>query len=677
MVDRKIPASIKNELAALRREIDEHNYRYYVLDNPTVSDAEYDRLFDRLQEIETTYPKLVTPDSPSQRVGAAPSKKFASAPHRIQMLSLQKVTSLEEFAEFDRRVHEGLGLPADQDVEYTFEPKLDGLAVELIYEDGILTVGGTRGDGMTGENVTPNLRTIRSIPLRLSPQTTRRYPLLEVRGEVIMRKSEFARLNQIQEEMGLEPFANPRNSAAGSVRQLDSRITAARRLMFYAYGISEQETPGLESHADAMAMLKMELFPISERFIVARGIKEVEKQFAALDAVREKLDYDIDGAVIKVNSFKDQIKLGQVSRAPRWAIAWKFAAQTAETILEDVIFSVGRTGVVTPVAALKPVRVGGVEVKRASLHNEDELIEKDVRIGDTVVVRRAGDVIPEVVTVLFEKRSGGEKPVRFPTICPSCGEPIRRSEGEAAHRCLNPACPAQVVEKIFHFAGKGGMDIEGLGGKLALQLAEKKLIASPADIYFLTKDDLLTLELMADKRAQNLLDAIEKSKDRPLPNIINALGIPGIGETAAVVLAEHFGDIDRLAQATVDELQGISGIGPILAESVERFFAQKSTQQMIARMKAGGVKFHPYASDRHQLPAVAGKTFVITGTLSKPRDYYKKLIENAGGKVASSVSRKTDYLLCGDSPGSKFDKAKELGVAVLGEDEFISLMEGK
>jgi len=674
MAAKKDLKSLSDELTRLRAEIEKHNYNYYVLDNPTVTDAEYDKLFDRLLEIEKEHPELVSPDSPSQRVGAAPSEKFENAPHRLQMLSLQKVMSAEEFGEFDRRVREGLGLSEDAKVEYTFEPKLDGLAVELVYINGILTTGSTRGDGTVGENITPNLKTIRSIPLKLSEKMAKSYPLLEVRGEVILRHNDFRRLNEQQEEMGLSAFANPRNAAAGSLRQLDSRITASRPLMFYAYGVSDQELPGPGTHLQAMELLKQEHFPVNDHLTVVHGRAECERQFVHLDGVRPKLGYDIDGAVIKVNSFADQIRLGQVSRAPRWAVAWKFAAETAETILEDVIFSVGRTGVITPVAALKPVRVGGVEVKRATLHNEDEMAAKGVRIGDTVIVRRAGDVIPEVVEVVLEKRTGKEKPVTFPTTCPSCGQPISRREGEAAYLCVNPVCPAQVVEKIFHFASKGGMDIEGLGGKLALQLAEKSLVKSPEDIYFLTKDDLLPLELMAEKRAQNLLDAIKRSKERPLANIIFALGIPGIGETAAALLAERFGTIDALSKVAGEEISGIGGIGPILAESIAGFFARTEARQMISRMKEAGVKFTPHKSERKEVAAIAGRTFVITGTLSKPRDHFKKLIENAGGKVSSSVSKKTDYLLCGESPGSKFDDATKYGVTVLDEPQFIDLM---
>ncbi|MEZ5358346.1 MAG: NAD-dependent DNA ligase LigA [Candidatus Zixiibacteriota bacterium] len=671
---KNIPDKIAKELAKLREQIEEHNYNYYVLDNPTVTDAEYDKLFDRLLAIEKEFPESVTPDSPSQRVGATPSKKFESVEHRVQMLSLQKVTSVEEFTDFDRRVREGLGYSELIDVEYAFEPKLDGLAVELVYENGRFAVGSTRGDGTVGENITANLKTLRSIPLKLSDETAKKYPLLEVRGEVILRRSDFARLNEAQTEMGLPEFANPRNAAAGSLRQLDSKITASRPLIFIAYGVSDQDLPGLNSHSGAMAFLKKEKFRINEFNEVVRGVNAVEAMFKKVEKARPTLDYEIDGTVIKVNGFADQIRLGQVSRAPRWAIAWKFAAETAETILQDVLFSVGRTGVVTPVADLKPVRVGGVEVKRASLHNEDELIAKDVRIGDTVIIRRAGDVIPEVVSVVIEKRPKGAKKVSFPNTCPSCHDPISRIEGEAAYRCNNPHCPTQVVEKIFHFASKAGMDIEGLGGKLSLQLAEKQLVTIGPDLYFLTKDDLLPLDLMADKRAQNLLDAIKASKQRPLSNIIYALGIPGIGETAARLLAERFGTIDALMQAPYEELEAIGGIGPILARSITDFFGSDTGRDIIARMKNGGVAFPEFKSDRKEIEGIAGKTFVITGTLSKPRDHFKKLIENAGGKVASAVSKKTDYVLAGENAGSKLDKAKQLGVEVLDEDGFITLL---
>ncbi|MCK5128037.1 MAG: NAD-dependent DNA ligase LigA [candidate division Zixibacteria bacterium] len=669
-----VPDKIAKELAKLRKQIEEHNYNYYVLDKPTVQDADYDKLFDRMLEIEKEFPHLVTLDSPSQRVGSAPSKKFEPHKHRVQMLSLQKITTFKELQDFDKRIHR-FGLIVDE--EYIFMPKYDGLAIELVYENGLLVTGSTRGDGKTGENVTPNIKTIQTVPLKLSGETAKKYPILEVRGEVVMPRADFERLNQLQVSMGLSPFANPRNAAAGSVRQLDSRITASRSLVFYPYGISRQDLHGLETYVQVLKLFGKEKFNIIPNQFKVYGIDDLNSlygQLLELASYRPNLPIDIDGAVIQLNDFKDQMELGQVSRAPRWAVAWKFAAETAETILQNVIFSVGRTGVITPVADLKAVRVGGVEVKRASLHNEDELNEKDIRIGDTVIIRRAGDVIPDVVSVVEDKRPKDAKKVTYPKVCPSCAEPIERFEGEAAYRCVNPHCPAQVVEKIFHFAGKGGMDIEGLGGKLALQLAEKQLVTIAPDLYFLTKDDLLPLDLMADKKATNLLKAIEASKQRPLPNIIFALGIPGVGETAAKLLAEQFGTIEKLMAVAYEELETIGGIGPILAQSIVDFFAGDIGKNMISRLKEGGVAFPVFASERKEIEGIAGKTFVITGTLSKPRDHYKKLIENAGGKVSSAVSKKTDFLLAGENAGSKLEKAKKFGTEILDEDGIIKLL---
>ncbi|MFH1699863.1 MAG: NAD-dependent DNA ligase LigA [Candidatus Zixiibacteriota bacterium] len=669
MTPKNIPEKIIRELEKLRDEIEEHNYQYYILDNPSVSDAEYDKLFDRLLEIEKQYPELVTSSSPSKRVGAPPSGKFETVTHGHQMLSLQKVTNFEEFLEFDKKIKSRLNLNNSEDIDYVFEPKFDGLAVSLFYHGGILFQGATRGDSFKGENVTANVQTIRSIPLNIPDER-----IFEVRGEIIMQKSDFLKLNKSQEEMGAPAFANPRNAAAGSLRQLDSRITASRQLIFYAYEIPPTDFDDLKTQNDVFRFLKANKFPVNKYVKLAKGILEIEICFKELEDIRPNLNYEIDGAVIKVNDLSFYNVIGRTSRAPNWAVAWKFAAETAETILEDVIFQVGRTGIVTPVAALKPIRVGGVEVKRASLHNEDELREKGIHIGDRVIIRRAGDVIPEVVEVIENKRTKGSHAVEFPDSCPSCHEPIFRPEGEAAYRCFNAACPAQIVEKIFYFASKGGMDIEGLGGKMALQLAQKKLVKSPADIYFLTKDDLLPLELMAEKRAQNLLDAIELSKNRPLPNIIFALGIPGVGETAARTLAERFGTIDKLISASYEDLEAIGGIGPILAKSIVDYLSGDSGKEIITRMKNGGVKFTPFKSDRREVEAIAGKTFVITGTLSKPRDHFKKLIENAGGKVASSVSKNTDYLLAGENAGSKLDKTNKLGVEVLDEAGFDGMM---
>jgi len=654
----------------LKNEINYHNRLYYVEDKPTISDIEYDRLFDRLLEIEKQYPQLVTPDSPSQRVGFAPSKKFESAPHRVPMLSLQKVTTKEEFVEFDRRVREGL--ETTEAIEYVTEPKLDGLAVELIYENGLFVKGLTRGDGFTGEDVTPNLKTIRNIPLKLSDRTANIYPLIEIRGEVIIRRSAFLKLNQQLEEKKLSPLANPRNGAAGSLRQLDSSITASRPLIFYAYGISETTLKDIEQQSAAIDFLKNEGFLVNDHIRKVRGIEGVENEFAALTRIRSDLDYDIDGMVIKVNRFTDQEVLGQISRAPRWAVAWKFASEQAETVIEDVEFSVGRTGIITPVAKLKPVKVSGVTISNASLHNEDEVNRLDIRIGDTVTVQRAGDVIPEIVNVIFEQRPNDTVRIKFPHHCPSCGGPLVRPEGEAAHRCLNPACPAQLERRLFHFASKGGFDIEGLGTKLARQIIKKRLIEDPADLFFLTLEQLLPLELMAEKRAQNLLDAIDRSRTVELPKIIYALGIIGVGEAAAKLLAEQFGSFDKFEHASVQELEEIEGIGPVIAYNIQDFFNNKGNRRMLQKMHQGGVAFPLYK--KTATGSLVGKTFVITGTLSKPRNYFKNLIEQHGGKVAGSVSSRTDYLLCGIEAGSKLDKARKLGISIIDEDSFSRLL---
>ncbi len=666
-----VPEKIREEYKKLVEEIKYHDRLYYMYDRPEISDAEYDRLFDRLLSLEREHPEVTAPDSPTQRVGAEPLKAFKSVAHRVRMLSLQKVTSKEEFADFDRRVKEGLGERSE--IEYTVEPKLDGLAVELIYEKGLFTVGSTRGDGTRGEDVTLNLRTIHSIPLKLSGETARRYPLLEVRGEVIIRRSAFGRLNKKMEEQGEGLFANPRNAAAGSLRQLDPKITAGRPLIFYAYGISAVDLEELDTHFKVMKFLKSEGFLVNEHLKLATGVAGVTAEFDNLVKVRPSLDYEIDGMVVKVNRFEEQVRLGEISRAPRWAVAWKFAAEEAETKVKDIVFSVGRTGIITPVAKLEPVRVSGVTVSNASLHNEDEMKALDIRIGDTVLIRRAGDVIPEVLEVIKEKRTGDEIEVAMPENCPSCGTMTVRPEGEAAHRCLNSACPAQLSERIFHFAAKEAMDIEGLGGKLAAQLVENNLVKDPADIYLLTKARLLPLELMGEKKAQNLLTAIEQSKKRELPRIILALGILGVGEAAARILAEQFGELELLLRASVEELMEIDGIGPKIAQSIVDYFANPGNKEMIAKMKRAGVVFAPYRAARKE-SVIAGKSFVITGTLSKPREYFKKLIQSLGGKVSGSVSSKTDFLLVGEDAGSKLENARKLGVMTLNEDEFSRLI---
>nr|MBN2277171.1 NAD-dependent DNA ligase LigA [candidate division Zixibacteria bacterium] len=666
-----LPEKIKKEYESLKEQIEYHNRLYYVYDRPEITDAEYDRLFDRLLKIEMDYPHIVIPDSPSQRVGGESLPQFETVTHRVRLLSLQKVTSAEEFKEFDRRVKNGLGV--EHDIEYFVEPKLDGLAVELVYENGLLTVGSTRGDGTRGEDVTRNLKTIRSIPLRLSDKASMDCPLLEVRGEVIILKSAFAKLNERIVTDGLAPFANPRNAAAGSIRQLNSKVTASRPLIFYAYNISATDLPGLGDQETVMKFLGREGFRINEYCNKLSGIQAIAGEFERLEKIRPELDYEIDGMVVKVNKFEEQSVLGEISRAPRWAIAWKFAAEEAETVIKDIQFSVGRTGIITPVAKLEPVRVAGVTVSNASLHNEDEINKLDLRIGDTVIIKRAGDVIPDVVRVIEDRRDGKQRRIVMPDKCPSCGMPVYRPEGEAAYRCFNAACPAQVIERIFHFASKDAMDIEGLGGKLATQLVERGLVRNPSDIYYLDKERLLTLDLMADKRAENLLRAIEQSKSRELPNVIVALGIFGVGETAAQLLARTFGSLNRITALTYEDLVAVDGIGPIIARSIVDYFSNPGNREMIKKMRNAGVMFPDFLTEKKETP-LSGKTFVITGTLSKPRGHFKKMIEDAGGKVSGSVSAKTDYLLAGEDVGSKYEKAQKLGVKIIEEKEFLAML---
>jgi len=658
------------ELEKLRTEIESHNRLYYVEDEPSISDAEYDRLFDRLLEIEQSHPEWVTPDSPSQRVGAKPSEKFEPVAHRLPMLSLQKVTNLEGFLDFERRVREGL--ETDEEIPYVVEPKLDGLAVELVYEKGEFVLGSTRGDGQTGENITPNLRTVRNIPLRLSQRTASRYPLLEVRGEVIIKLNAFDRLNERLTAEAQPPLANPRNAAAGSLRQLDPAVTASRPLIFFAYGIAETSFEKLESQSAVMELLRAEQFLVNDRVELVRSADEVHAVLERLEADRARLGYEIDGMVIKVDSFEQQRFLGRISRAPRWAVAWKFAAEEASTVLLEVEFSVGRTGAITPIAVLEPVRISGVTVTHASLHNQDELERLGVRTGDTVTVRRAGDVIPEVVAVDSTKRPRNAKTVRFPSKCPSCGLRISRAEGEAAHRCLNPSCPAQREGRLYHFAAKGGFDIEGLGGKLARQLIANDLVADPSDLFSLTKEQLLPLDLMADKRAENLLAQIGRSRGTELPRLIYALGITGVGEAAAAELARHFGSFKRLEEASPEELAEIDGIGPVLAANVREFLANDGNRRMIERMRAGGVQFPDYVGG--DTGPLSGKTFVLTGKLLRPRGHFKDLIEKQGGKVTGTVSSRTDYLVAGADPGSKLAKARKLGIEVLEEDALLALL---
>jgi DNA ligase (NAD+) len=659
--------NILEKARALREQINHHNHLYYVLDNPEVSDAEYDRLFDQLSALEKRYPELVTPDSPTQRVGASPLEAFKTSRHSLPMLSLNKATTELEFLDFHRRVLE-LSQVSEDRIRYTVEPKFDGLAVELVYKKGIFSLGSTRGDGVTGEDVTLNLKTIKSIPLRLMGKPNP--DLIEVRGEVIMNKEDFARLNRERERIGGALFANPRNAAAGSVRQLDSKITNTRPLNMFAYGTGRVEGKGLTTHWQSLQYLKQLGFKISEYAELCEGVDQVKEYYYRILNLRNDLPYEIDGIVIKVDEFSLQEKLGELSRSPRWAVAWKFPPQQEHTRIRDIIVNVGRTGALTPVALLEPVRVGGVEVSRATLHNDYEIRKKDVKIGDTVVIQRAGDVIPEVVKVVESKRTGEEKPFIMPDTCPVCGSRVERPQGEAIHRCTGIACPAQLKENLAHFASKGAMAIDGLGYKLLDQMVDKHIIQDQADLYFMKKEDLMKMERMGDKLAENLLNAIYKSRNPRLTNLIFALGIRNVGYHLAGVLAKNFKSIDNLATQSAEELTRIHEIGPIVAESIYNFFHNPKNLIVLEKLERAGVVFPAEKSEVKEAP-LTGKTFVLTGGLgSFSRDQARKIIEDMGGRVASSVSKNTDFVIAGKDPGSKYDEAMRLRIETLSEDDF-------
>ena len=665
--DKKIIQRVKE----LREQINHHNYLYYVLDSPEISDAFYDRLFDELLELEKKYPELVTPDSPTQRVGATPLEEFKTVRHSLPMLSLNKATSEPEFLDFHRRVLELSGTDQKK-IEYTVEPKFDGLAVELVYENGVLAIGSTRGDGVVGEDVTLNLRTIKTIPLKLIGNA---YPsLLEVRGEVIINKADFEKLNKEREKAEEPPFANPRNAAAGSVRQLDPKITSTRPLNMFAYAVGRVEGKKLTNHWDSILYLKKLGFKISQYVELCRNVEKGKEYYQKVQNIRNDLPYEIDGIVIKVNEFEMQERLGELSRSPRWAVAWKFPAQQENTKVRDIIVSVGRTGALTPVAMLEPVRVGGVEVSRATLHNEDEVRKKDVRVGDTVVIQRAGDVIPEVVKVVESKRTGKEKKFVMPDRCPVCGSKVERPEGEAIHRCTGIACPAQIKENLVHFVSKGAMDMDGLGYKFLEQMVDKKIIRDQANLYFLKKKDLMKMDRMGDKLAENLLNAIDQSRNPSLTNLIYALGIRNVGYHLSGVLAKNFKSIDNLAKQSVEDLTQVHEIGPIVAKSIYNFFHNPKNLKILDKLKKGGVKFPVERIEVKKTP-LSGKTFVLTGSLdSFTRDETRRLIEDLGGRVSSSVSQKTDFVIVGKDPGSKYDNALKLGVKTVNEDEFKKLI---
>jgi DNA ligase (NAD+) len=655
----------------LRRAIERHNRLYYNEATPEISDADYDRLFHELVKLEEEHPELRTADSPTQRVGSAPSESFAAVEHRVPMLSLANAFDEEDVAAFDRRVREGLEA---ETVEYSAELKFDGLAVTLAYENGLFAQGATRGDGATGEDVTANLRTVRSIPLRLDGRKLPR--LLEVRGEVLMTRKDFEIINKRAAEAGEKTFVNPRNAAAGGLRQLDPRLTAQRRLSFFAYGIGAVE--GFElppTHARLLDALEAMGFPVAKERATVKGVEGLLKFYAEAGSKRPKLPYDIDGVVYKVNRYADQEKLGFVSRAPRWAVAHKFPAEEATTELLDIDFQVGRTGAITPVARLKPVFVGGTTIVNATLHNEDEIRRKDIWKGDTVVVRRAGDVIPEVARVAGQ--GPRDRPFRMPSKCPVCGSAIERSEDEAVARCTGGLfCGAQRRQSLLHFASRRAMDIEGLGDKIVEQLVDGGIVRTPADLYKLGIAKLAALERMAEKSASNLWNAIEKSKGTTLPRFIYALGIRNVGEVTAKDLARHFGTLDALMDAGIEQLQEAPDVGPVVAESIAAFFREKHNREVIEQLRAAGVAWKEGAPARAAASGpFAGKIVVLTGTLAAmTRDEAKEKVEALGGKITGSVSKKTDYVVAGAEAGSKLDKANELGVKVLDEEEFLKLI---
>jgi len=667
---------VAQRIAALRSEIEYHNRQYYVYDAPVVPDAEYDRLMRELQALEREHPQLVTPDSPTQRVGDQPLAGFDEVQHRLPMLSLENAFDEEEMGEFERRIRDRLKSADDETLAYQAEPKLDGLAVSLRYEKGRLVQGATRGDGSRGEDVTGNLRTIKAIPLRLERSD---WPeVLEVRGEVFMPKRGFETLNRRAREAGEKPFVNPRNAAAGALRQLDPRITAQRPLNFFAYGFGELSSgPLAETQSACMSKLRNWGLPVSPEGRRVSGVEGCIAYYREILGRRDTLPYDIDGVVFKVDELALQGELGFVSRAPRWAIAYKFPAQEELTRVESIEFQVGRTGAVTPVARLHPIFVGGVTVSNATLHNMDEVERKDVRPGDTVVVRRAGDVIPEVVSVVDLHRANRADPVTLPERCPVCGSEIDKPEGEAVARCSGGLyCPAQRKEALRHFASRKALDIEGLGEKLVDQLVEQGLVNTPAELYGLTLEQLSGLERMAEKSAQNLLDALEKSKRTTLPRFLYALGIREVGEATALALTLHFGNLDAVARADEEALQETPDVGPIVAAHIVAFFRQAHNQQVIEALRQAGLRWPDVAVAKVAERPLRGKTFVITGTLSRPRDEIKAELEGLGAKVAGSVSKKTDYLIAGEAAGSKLSKARTLGVCILDEAGLDTLLKG-
>ncbi|MGM0368397.1 MAG: NAD-dependent DNA ligase LigA [Actinomycetota bacterium] len=655
----------------LRDEINKHNYHYYIKDNPLISDADYDMLLRKLKEIEEKFPDLATADSPTQRVGAKVEGGFPTVEHGEKMLSLQDAFDYGELKDFLDRVYRDLSMGEDE-VEFVSELKIDGSAVSLVYEDGRFSTGATRGDGAVGEDITSNLKTIKSIPLRLLKREGVAIPSrLEVRGEVYLAKDEFRRINQEREEKGTSPFANPRNAAAGSLRQIDPKETDRRRLNIFIYGAVVSGELDIDNHLDMLKFLRKVGFRVNPHVKKTVGFEQIKDYCDSWEHERNNLPYETDGIVIKVNSFGLQQKLGQTSRNPRWAIAYKFPPEQEITKVEDIVVSVGRTGALTPVAKLQPVTVAGSTISNATLHNEDEVKRKDVRIGDWVVVHKAGDVIPEIVKPIKERRDGSEKEFKMPEKCPVCGSDVIKPEGEVVRRCISLACPAMQYERIIHFASKGGMDIDGLGPAIVEKLIEKNLIKDPADLYYLEYDDIYSLESFKEKSTENLLEAIDRSRNRPLSRLLYALGIRYVGSHMAEVLAEKFGNLDNIMEAKYEDIEAIKEVGPRIAESIVKFFKQKKNLEIIDKLRDANLNFESRAREKEEKEEFSGKTFVLTGKLeSFTRAEAKDMIEKFGGRVTSSVSRNTDAVIVGEDPGSKLEDARKFKVKIINEKEF-------
>jgi DNA ligase (NAD+) len=668
-------AGVQGEIEKLREKLRHHEYLYYVADEPEISDTAYDRLMNALKDLEAAHPELVTPDSPTVRVGGTPREGFQTVRHVRPMLSLDNAFSYEDLRNFDRRVREGIGR---ENIEYIAEHKFDGLSISLQYQNGALVRGVTRGDGTTGEDVTPNVKTIRSIPLRVDAALLKKAKLpadFEVRGEVMMTRRAFEALNRAQEQAGGKIFVNARNSAAGSVRMLDSSVTASRRLDFFAYYLYVGGKVPFLKHSESLEALGQMKFRANEDWKVCDGIEKVIAYCEAWDAKREKLPYEIDGVVIKVNATAIQNELGFTAKAPRWAIAYKYPARQETTVVNDIRVQVGRTGVLTPVAMLEPVQVGGVTVSRSTLHNMDEIERLGLQIGDTVLIERAGEVIPHVLKVVKEGRD--RRPFRMPKNCPECGSTIHKDEEEVAYRCVNAACPAKRRESLLHFASRHAMNIDGLGEKIVDQLVDKGMVKDVADLYALKLDEVASLERMGEKSAQNLLEEIAASKKNPLARVIYALGMRFVGERTGQLLAEHFSTLEEFAAANEERLMEVGEVGPKVAAAIAEFFSEPANRQLIKKLEKAGVR--PVAEKRTvKSDKLAGKSFVFTGGLAnRSREEAEELVRQHGGKISGSVSKKTDYVVVGTDPGSKHDKAKELGVTILDEGEFEKLVLGK